>query len=342
MTGLRGRNVITSCTVDSSEGRQLLPDRELCPVARSEGCRALPLRRMAIVGSIVFLLLIFACATPQPPDLWLGGDLFYGDRDPAALLEPLAPLVEGARGYVNLEGPADRSPGGGAASWTDADGRVHLHNTVHGITPELGLLAVGVANNHRLDAADPDAADRALIADGVAALGASVVHLGALRVAMVQVDLAPDLPPTFAAEAAKLRAQADALVVAFHVRGVASYLPSPALRTAVSAAEQAGAGVVVAHGTHAIGPVERRGGMVIAWGLGNVAMACDCTRETDAILLRVRFTPEGKVEHARVLPIRAGLQGAPAQPSTDPRGILDLLTAIGSTPVESDGSGGSF
>ncbi len=342
MTGLRGRKAITSRTGDSSEGRQLLSDHELCPVANSGGCGALPLLRTAIVELIVFLLLTFACATPQPPDLWLGGDLFYGDRAPAALLEPLAPLVEGARGYVNLEGPADRSPDGGAASWTDADGRVHLHNTVHGITPRLGLLAVGVANNHRLDAADPDAADRALIADGIAALGASVVQLGALRLAMMQVDLAPDLPSTFAAEAAKLRAQADALVVAFHVRGVASYLPSPALRTAVSAAEQAGAGVVVAHGTHAIGPVERRGGMVIAWGLGNVAMACDCTRETDAILLRVRFTPEGKVEHARVLPIRAGLQGAPAQPSTDPRGILDLLTAIGSTPVESDGSGGSF
>ncbi len=301
-----------------------------------------PAPRTAIGEVIVFFLLFLACASPQPPDLWLGGDLYYGEREPAALLAPLAPIVEGARGYLNLEGPADHSPGGGAATWTDADGRVHLHNTVHGITPALGILAVGVFNNHRADAADPDAADRALIADGVAALGASVVQLGALRLAMMQVDLAPDLPTSFVTEAARLRDQADALVVAFHVRGVASYLPGPALRAAVDAAEHAGASVVVAHGTHAIGPVERRGGMVIAWGLGNVAMACDCTRESEAILLRVRFTPEGRIERARVLPIRAGLQGAPAQPSADPQGILDLLAAIGSTPVEPDGSGGSF
>ena len=275
------------------------------------------------------LLLLAACAAP--PDLWLGGDLYYGDADPAALLAPLAPLTAGALGVVNLEGPAD---GLTPATWTDPDGRVHLHNAAHRVTPALGLLAVGVQNNHRADAVDPDAVDRALLADGVQPLGGAVLRLGSLRVALLQVDLAPDLPADFADRARDLRAHADTLVVGFHVRGPASYLPGPSLRAAVTAAEAAGARVIVAHGTHALGPFERRGDTVVAWGLGNVAMACACTEETDAALLRVRFTRDGAVESARMLPIHAGLRGEPATPAPDPAAIYDLLQAIGSTPLD--------
>jgi poly-gamma-glutamate synthesis protein (capsule biosynthesis protein) len=99
--------------------------------------------------------------------------------------------------------------------------------------------------------------------------------------------------------------------------------------------------VIAAHGTHAVGPVERREHAVIAWGLGNVAFACDCTNEPDAILLRVLVAPD-KVVRAEVVPIRAGLNKGPAGPSQDANGIFDLLEAIGSKKLDRKGSVAEF
>ena len=129
------------------------------------------------------------------------------------------------------------------------------------------------------------------------------------------------------------------LIATFHVTGPALYLPRPELRRAVEAALAAGASVVAAHGTHALGPLERRGDAVIAWGLGNVAFACDCTDERDAVLLRIRF--EGRrPAGVEVLPIDAGLNGAPARPSADAAGVLDLLESIGTVGLRREGGVG--
>ena len=125
-------------------------------------------------------------------------------------------------------------------------------------------------------------------------------------------------------------------MVLLHVSGPASYLPSAEARAAVDLALAAGADVVAAHGTHAVGPVERRGGAVIAWGLGNLAFNCVCTTETDGLLLHV---DRGRAD---VWPIRAGMMAAPAHLATDPEAVYDLLTAIGSTPLTRHGAWASF
>jgi len=109
----------------------------------------------------------------------------------------------------------------------------------------------------------------------------------------------------------------------------------------VEMAYQAGASVIAAHGTHAIGPVERREHSIIAWGLGNLAFACDCTQEREAIILRVRVGPSGAI-HADVFPVQAGLNHAPALPSQDAKGVFDLLEAIGSSKLQRQGSFASF
>ena len=80
--------------------------------------------------------------------------------------------------------------------------------------------------------------------------------------------------------------------------------------------------------------MERRGQTVIAWGLGNLAFACDCTRESEGIVLELELVSG----EARVRPIHAGLLGAPAAPSPDPAGVYDLLTAIGSPCLDRRGA----
>jgi poly-gamma-glutamate synthesis protein (capsule biosynthesis protein) len=166
-----------------------------------------------------------------------------------------------------------------------------------------------------------------------------VLEVGGLRFAVTAHDLTRGVPPSLESDLKAARGRGDVLVATFHVTGPALYLPRPELRRAVELALAAGARVVAAHGTHAVGPVERRGGAVIAWGLGNVAFACDCTDEPDALLLRVRFEGENPAE-AVLLPIDAGLNGGPARPSMDAAGVLQLLESIGSSPLRRDGPRG--
>jgi poly-gamma-glutamate capsule biosynthesis protein CapA/YwtB (metallophosphatase superfamily) len=113
------------------------------------------------------------------------------------------------------------------------------------------------------------------------------------------------------------------------------------LRRAVDFAYQAGASAIVAHGTHVIGPLERREHGIIAWGLGNVAFSCQCMTEDDAILLRVSIQT-GQQVRAEVFPIRAGINGAPAGRSKDSPGIFKLLEAIGSSQLQRHGDSASF
>src|SRR5262249_46107783 len=158
------------------------------------------------------------------------------------------------------------------------------------------------ANNHSADAGPAGAVQtarwlskRGIIPAGGPA-GTAFLHINDITIAMTAHDLTHGVPPHLADELKAARSDADVLIATFHVTGPPSYLPRPELRRAVETAYQAGAGVIAAHGTHAIGPLERRDHAVIAWGLGNVAFACDCTHEEDAILLRVRVQPRKPVE----------------------------------------------
>ncbi|HNH49378.1 MAG TPA: CapA family protein, partial [Myxococcota bacterium] len=267
-------------------------------------------------------------------ELWLAGDLHLGEKPTAALLSPLLPLTEGAIGIVNLEGAVADAPHSPAP---DA-----LHPRLLNPASSLDLLApagiriVSTANNHATDGGSHAQTIAALQAVGVQAAGPLGVGRYK-RVTLSAWDLEAGLPVDLEAQLRSLRSQTEVLVVAFHTSGPPSYLPDPALSAAVQTALTAEAQVVVAHGSHLVGPVERRGNSVVAWGLGNLAMACDCTQEKDSMILRVRLEGPRLID-AEVLPIEAGLRGASPRPSPAPNAIFDLLEAIGSPMLERHGN----
>jgi hypothetical protein len=274
-------------------------------------------------------------------DLWLGGDVNLGDGGHGQL-QGISGIVQGAVGIVNLEGPVVGRP-------TSRPGVLRLWNAPRAL-PEISALNVkvaGIANNHSGDAGAGGPAQtaarlrdqRILPAGGPA--GPALVKVNGITIAVTAHDLTRSVPASLEKDLLAARRTAAFLIATFHVTGPPSYLPRPELRQAVEIAYRAGALVIAAHGTHAIGPLERRDHAVIAWGLGNLAFACDCTREQDAILLRVRLEPD-RVVKAEVFPIQAGINSRPAKPSPDAKGIFDLLEAIGSKKLERKGVVASF
>jgi poly-gamma-glutamate synthesis protein (capsule biosynthesis protein) len=289
-------------------------------------------------------------AEEKTAELWLGGDVNLGDGG-RGQLDGISGIVQGAVGIVNLEGPVAEH------GQLNARG-LRLWNAPSALKEisALNVKVAGIANNHAGDAGPLGAQRTAqqLLAHGIFPAGkpggAAIIQVNGLVIAITAHDLTHGVPANLAQELASVRRVAviagvvrpvDVLVATFHVTGPPSYLPQAELKRAVEIAYQAGAKVIVAHGTHALGPVERREHGVIAWGLGNVAFACDCTNEQDAILLRVRVTGD-KVVSAEVVPIQAGLNRKPARPSQDAAGIFDLLDAIGSSKLQRKGSGAEF
>ena len=259
--------------------------------------------------------------------------------------------MPGDAGIVNLEGPV-------VERRQLRPGSLAVYNAPKSLA-ELAAVNVkvaGIANNHAADAGPngPHESAARLIEHGILPAGkpgaGAAFQVNGLVIAVTAHDLTNGVPAKLSEELAAAKRMGivagivrpvDVLVATFHVTGPPSYLPNSELRRAVEIAYQAGAQVIVAHGTHALGPVERRGHAVIAWGLGNLAFACDCTRETDAVLLHVRLHP-GQAPDAELIPIQAGVKGKPALPSPDPNGIFDLLEAIGSAKLQRKGVRASF
>ena len=90
-----------------------------------------------------------------------------------------------------------------------------------------------------------------------------------------------------------------------------------------------------------LGPVERRGDAVIAWGLGNLLFTCDCTGDKDGAILRVTIPEEGAIE-AVIIPVDAGIGGQAARPASDPALIIELFESLGSTPLAPLGHSAAF
>ncbi|WAS98331.1 CapA family protein [Nannocystis punicea] len=269
---------------------------------------------------------------PAVAELWFAGDVHLGPGGAGALAE-LAAAMPGAGGVVNLEGPIDVR---GAQGVVHEAGALRLFNGT-GTPAELaraGIVAVDLANNHAVDAgpAGPATTAAALRSAGLAPFGGpagvAVIEQNGLRVALAGFDLADEVPPELPAALAEASRAGDVLAVSFHTAGPPLYLPEPPLRRAANLAFEAGAVVVVAHGTHSLAGAELRGPGVVAWGLGNAAFACDCTDEREALVLRVRLGRHG-VESAALIPIDAGLRGQPAHLAGDPAPVLDLLRALG-------------
>jgi len=264
-------------------------------------------------------------------ELWLGGDVNLGDGG-RGQLKGIASMVAGATGIVNLEGPVSQKL---------AQDRLRLWNAPSAL-PELSAIGIrfaGIANNHASDAGESGMqqtvnslrATDILPAGGTA--GAAFLSINGIMVAVTAHDLSNGVPAQLGSELAEARRRSDVLVATFHVTGAPSYLPAPELRKVVEIAYRAGANVIAAHGSHMLGAVERREHAVIAWGLGNVAFACDCTQEEDALILRITVQ-RGKVLRAEVLPLKAGIDNRAAAPSDDPKGVFDLLQAISGTKLQ--------
>ena len=296
----------------------------------------------------VLVLLLLGCS-PAPAEvvfpLWLGGDVHLGATARGGL-EGFDALLSDRIGIVNLEGPLGQGQGSSAI---DED-RVVLVNPVE--TPrflqEQGVAAIGFVNNHQGDLGEEGqrATLAALARQGILAasgdgIGGVLIPYQGQFIAFIAVNLSPDEPAALAhllrALLADARSKSQAQIVAFHVSGPPSYLPRPELEAAVDVALEQGADLVVAHGTHALARVERRGDAVVAWGLGNLWFDCPCTTDTEAMLLRVDLGRE-RVLEAGLVPIRAGLGGAAATPSGDPEGIYDLLEGLGSPALRRAGA----
>ncbi|HVE86564.1 MAG TPA: CapA family protein [Myxococcales bacterium] len=273
--------------------------------------------------------------------LWIGGDVFLGAA-PAGLLAGVASVEKGRAGVINLEGPvgAAAAPGGGIRLVQPPAALEELRRA--------GVKVALIANNHAQDAGPGGDARTAEAARGAGLVpaggpaGIGLLEGGGVRIAVTAHDLTPGVPAALGGELAAARARADVLIATFHVTGPPLYRPRPELEAAVEIALAAGAAVVAAEGTHALGKVERRGGAVIAWGLGNLVMACGCTDETDGALLEVDLDGQG-APGAAVVPVEAGLQGHPASAAAeDATGIYELLERLGSSPLRPEGPRARF
>jgi hypothetical protein len=278
-------------------------------------------------GAALALSLALAACAPKPTEparLWFGGDVQLGPNGGEALR---ALPVRGA-GVVNLEGPISD------AETTDEK----LLNGPHAAEALAanGVRVAWVDNNHAQDEGAKGHA-RTLAALEVAGIAAAAdARLG--RLAFVGADLGHGVPTDLAARLDAMNA--EVLVAGFHVTAEPTLLPTDELEAAVTLALAHGARIVVAHGTHAIAKVERRGEAIIAWGLGNLVFDCRCTDERDGLLLEVEV--DGTFTSAWAVPVTAGLHGAPASLSEHPALMFDLLESLGSSPLHRDGPRARF
>ncbi|HZS40973.1 MAG TPA: CapA family protein [Polyangia bacterium] len=290
------------------------------------------------------------CAA-QPLRVVAAGDL---QLDGAGRADPLAQLaiLDGDVRFVNLEGPLTTR---GAPSGLDADGRPSGGAIHFQAPPERARWLAGrvdvasLANNHALDqgAAGRDDTARALAAAGVQPAWRD--HDAELRRRGRRVIvLARDFPPGAELDGASELVDAVArarrrgvVLVSLHWGETGSLLPSDAQRRFAARLADAGAAAVIGHGPHALQGLERRGGAVIAYSLGNLAFGCRCTDAADAYALAFTIDARGRAADARAIPLEAGLSGNLPHPSRDP-GLLELIETLsrdlGSHATRTDGT----
>ncbi|MDH3975923.1 MAG: CapA family protein [Deltaproteobacteria bacterium] len=275
--------------------------------------------------------------SPQQTELWLGGDVHFGQ----AKENPLKNISEklGGTGIVNLEGPIHKESG-----FQYEDGKWTIVNPLNSgfFLKEANVKVVSVSNNHDEDVgvAGRIFTEKSLKDAGLLPIGGSnnpeTMVKNGFRIVFATYDLSKGRPRNLTSGLAAAKKEGDILIVTFHVTGPPGYLPSKELKEASNIAIRSGADIVASHGSHAIGPVERRGESIIAWGLGNLAFNCECTKEKEGIILQVvikREKDKAPQISACAIPIEAGLNGEAAQQATNSEEIIDLLEAIGSKGI---------
>jgi len=293
------------------------------------------------------------CYPPGRIQVAAGGDLQLAASSTNAQLDGVAGLLDGDLRFGNLEGPLTER---GKPAGLDAAGKPAAAGPIRFAAPPAtaallrGRLDVAsLANNHALDQGEAGRADteHALQAAGIAAAfpghDATLAPLG-VRVQILARDLGPGLAPAdedaLASAVAAARHGGAAVLVSLHFAREGVQLPSPAERRLAARLIDAGDSAVLGHGPHVARGIERRGRGVIAYSLGNLAFACRCTDEKDALVLRFALGADGGVDDIVALPITAGLAGAPPHPADDvelAKLITDLSRDLGSD-VRADGT----
>lgn len=294
-------------------------------------------------GTLALGLALLGCARPprparadaRPPRvarLWFLGDV-HGGQSLEGLFDPRGSLpraLSGESGFLNLEGPAQRD----APAPTEA----RLLNDAR-VLPALraaGARFVSIANNHAQDNGPEGVARTAslLREASLEPLGerpdaVTVSLVDGVRVAWVAWDLSRGVPTEARATLARARREAPVRVLSAHVTAPPLYTPPPrALREAVALAVEQEFTVVLAHGTHTVAPLTREGRTLVAWGLGNAIFHCECSRETEGLLLRVYASEDGATR-AWVAPLEAGLDGRPLVFGGGEGASFGLLRALG-------------
>jgi len=253
-----------------------------------------------------------------------GGDLQIGARTTREQLAAVGGLLAADVRLANLEGPLTAR---GREEGLDAHGRptpgaarIRFAGPPAAAAWMRGQLdVVSLANNHALDQGEPGRADtvRALEPAAVAAAfdgHAATIDAGGLRVTVLARDVGTGI--SRADEEALAQAAADArragaiVLVSLHFGREGIALPSPDERRLAARLVDAGASAVLGHGPHVVRGIERRGRGLIAYSLGNLAFACGCTDEKDAMVVRFALGADGAVSDVVALPVAAGLAGA--------------------------------
>ena len=271
----------------------------------------------------------------RPLVLAAGGDVNLGDRIGSAIATTgphrpwarVAPLLRAADlAVVNLEcAVSDRGAPMAGKQYTFRGPPAALAGVAR-----AGVDAVSVANNHSLDygtEAFLDTLARARRAGvepfgGGAGLAAArrpvFFERGGLRVALLGYsdvrplgfDAAPGKPGAARAElgwiredVAGARRRADVVVVFFHWGTELARRADARQRSFADAALGAGATVVLGAHPHVLQPLERRGGRIIAWSLGNLVFSARSPGTTETGILLVHLGADG-AHSAELVPAR--------------------------------------
>jgi poly-gamma-glutamate synthesis protein (capsule biosynthesis protein) len=183
-----------------------------------------------------------------------------------------------------------------------------------------------LANNHALDQGEAGRDDTAhALTIPVAWEGRdAVIERRGRKITVIARDLVRSDPDELVRA---VKAARGVVIVSLHWGQEGSLLPNRAQRELAARLVDAGAWVVIGHGPHTLQGIERRGRAVIAYSLGNYALACRCSEVTDAMLLRLTIGKDG-VTGYEAIPIAAGIERAP-QLSNDP-GLRQLIENLSS------------
>lgn len=303
------------------------------PLSRRSSLKALGLLGSAGLG----------CGRRDPEELsvWVAGDLHLGSTP--LLASPFLKNLSGT-GIVNLEGPIALGPGWQKGSKPQ---EVVLRNHPEAATwlrdHQIGTLSL--LNNHQQDlgAQVAQQTKRSLSARSIQTLDPAhetLLPLGSgwqAGAAYLGIRSSQGVSPADREAIARAHAKGQRLLISVHIDGPPSFLPSPKLRAQVLDLANAGASLITLHGSHVIGPIERHGQCIIAWGLGNLSFACPCSTERDGLILQVQAT-RAQALKVQVIPIRVGNAKTPVAAHPEPDSIFELLAALESCPLQIQGT----